>query len=100
MSCASLSCATAGTHENANGCGIDALETADVDGLGVVAQPIAKVGPFNQHGCPFAAVQEGEAGEHVLDIYEESDAALFGGGILEYANLHDASCVLQPSRVC
>lgn len=57
-----------GTHEDSNRGGVDALETADIDGLGVIAEPVSKVGSLDQHGGPFLAVQEGDTGEHILDI--------------------------------
>ena len=57
------------THENADGWCIDALQTAYINSLRVVTKPVAKVGSLDQHGCPFLAMEKGNAGEHILNVW-------------------------------
>jgi hypothetical protein len=47
---------------------LDALESADIDGLGVVAEPVAKVDALDHHRVPLVASQTGDSGEHIFDI--------------------------------
>ncbi len=56
-------------YENTNGGSVDTLQTAHVDGLGVVTEPVAKVDTLDVHGAPFLALQKRKAREHVLDIW-------------------------------
>lgn len=57
------------SYKNADGGAVDALQTADVDGLGIIAQPVAKVDTLDVHGAPFLAVQKRKTREHVLDVW-------------------------------
>ena len=55
-------------YKNADGGCVDPLETANVDSLRVVAEPVAKVGPLDHHRGPFLAVEEEERLEHILNV--------------------------------
>lgn len=59
---------TGSSYQDPDGGRIHAFETADIDGLRVVPEPVAKVGPGNHHGGPFLAVQEGQSLENILDV--------------------------------
>jgi hypothetical protein len=60
------------THKDADGGGVDLFEAADVDSLGIVAQPVAEVNATDVHGGPFFAVEEAHRREHVLDVCRRS----------------------------
>jgi len=57
------------THKNPDGRGIDTLQAADVNSLGVVSQPVAKVDTGDHGRSPFLAAQECKRRKDVLDIY-------------------------------
>lgn len=56
-------------YNDAQGLGIDALEGTDVEGLGIITEEVAEVDSLDEHGRPLLAVEEGNGGEGILDIY-------------------------------
>lgn len=73
-----------------------ALEGAYIEGLRVVAEPVAKVDTADQARGPFSALEKGEGLEGVLGIKLEMH--MRGKVRLPPRYRHDESCGLQSSR--
>ena len=69
-----LSSGVAERHEskdpdkNADGVGLDALESADIDSLRVITQPVAKVNAFDHHAGPLVTLKTSDLLEHIFDV--------------------------------
>ena len=56
------------TYNDANGSRIDSLQAANIDSLGVVSEPVTKVGTPNHHSRPLFAVDEGQSLKNIFNI--------------------------------
>lgn len=60
-------------YQDSDGGSVDALQAADINGLRVIAKPIAKVGTLDEHGSPFLSVEKGDGLENILNIYQAGE---------------------------
>ena len=56
------------TYKNPDSWSVDALQTANIDSLRVVSEPVAEIGPRDEHAGPLLALQESKSLENILDI--------------------------------
>ena len=74
------------SYEDPNRGRVHTLQAAHIDGLRVVAEPVAKVASLDKHRGPFLAVQERNGLEDVLNVWTVPESARHIGALTKGAD--------------